>query len=70
MDVMEHRGLNPHNCDVHCGFDGGQGILKLAITITDRLEGGSRGRSHYSDVRIISILYYLAVVTFSISHYF
>ena len=51
LDVIAHRGLNPHNCDVHCGFDGGQSMLKLALTVTDRLEGDSRGRAHYSDVR-------------------
>ena len=50
LDVMAHRGLNPHTCDVHCGFDGGQSILKLALTVTDRLEGEKSGRSHYSDV--------------------
>ena len=47
---MAHRGLNPQTCDVHCGFDGGQSMLKLAVTITDRLEGEKSGRSHYSDV--------------------
>ena len=51
MEVMTSRGLNPHTCDVHCGFDGGQGILKLAVTITDRQELDKSGRSHYSEVR-------------------
>ena len=50
LDVLAHRGLNPSTCDVHCGFDGGQSILKFALTVTDRLEGEKRGRSHYSDV--------------------
>ena len=50
LSVMAHRGLNPQTCDVHCGFDGGQGMLKLAVTITDRLEGETVGRSHYADV--------------------
>ena len=50
LDIMAYRGLNPHNCDVHCGFDGGQSMLKLALTVTDRLEGEQSGRSSYSDV--------------------
>ena len=50
LDVMAHRGLDPHSCDVHCGFDGGQGMLKLAVTVTDRLESEESGRSHYSQV--------------------
>ena len=50
LDVMAHRGLNPHSCDVHCGFDGGQGMLKLGLTITDRLEMEETGRSRYSHV--------------------
>ena len=50
LDVMAHRGLNPHSCDVYCGFDGGKSMLKLALTITDRLEGEQSGRSCYSDV--------------------
>ena len=53
LNAMAHRGLNPHTCDVHCGFDGGQAMLKLAVTVTDRAEGEKRGRSHYSDVREI-----------------
>ena len=34
--VLFERGLDPHDCDVHCGFDGGQGILKIGVTITER----------------------------------
>ena len=52
LEVMAHRGLNPHNCDVHVGFDGGQGMLKLALTVTDRLEVECGGRSRYADVSI------------------
>ena len=52
LSVMAHRGLNPQTCDVHCGFDGGQSMLKLAVTITDRLEGEKSGRSLYSDVSL------------------
>ena len=51
QDVLLHRGLNPHSCDVHCGFDGGQGMLKLGVTITDRAGVEECGRSRYSDVR-------------------
>ena len=48
LNVMAHRGLDPQSCDVHCGFDGGQGMLKLAVTITDRQESEQSGRSLYS----------------------
>jgi len=34
--TLEKRGLNPDNCDVHCGFDGGQGFLKIGITLTEK----------------------------------
>ena len=50
MDVMARRGLTPQTCDVHCGFDGGQGMLKLGVTITDKEELEKTGRSHYSEV--------------------
>ena len=30
--VLYERGLDPHDCDVHVGFDGGQGILKIGFT--------------------------------------
>ena len=50
LDVMTHRGLNPHTCDVHIGIDGGQDILKVALTITNRLGAEKMGRSHYSQV--------------------
>ena len=55
LDVMAHRGLNPHTCDVHIEFDGGQDILKVAITITDREGIEETGRSRYSDVSLFLI---------------
>ena len=51
VEAMTYRGLSPSSCDIHCGFDGGQGVLKLALTITDRLDDvPTTGRSCYSDV--------------------
>ena len=50
LDVITHRGLNPHNCDVHIGLDGGQGMLKVALTITDRLDVEKQGRATYTEV--------------------
>ena len=49
--VMRDRGLNPHECDVHVGFDGGQDMLKIGFTITpkDIKNENSKGRSSYSD---------------------
>ena len=50
--VLHERGLNPHECDVHVGFDGGQGILKIGFTVTERESCGEEnpGRSKYSQV--------------------
>ena len=50
MDVLSHRGMDPQTSDVHVGIDGGQKMLKLAITITDRFGEEETGRSHYSHV--------------------
>ena len=52
LKVLSERGMDPHSSDVHVGIDGGQGILKLAITATDRKDAikSSGGRSHYSEV--------------------
>ena len=55
---MDRRGLNPNTCDVHIGFDGGQGILKMGVTVTDRMELDKSGRSHYSEVGFKSDLFY------------
>ena len=55
QDVFSHR-------DVHCGFDGGQGILKLGVTITDRADVEEGGRSHYSDVKIPNIFLLFRII--------
>ena len=49
LDILAHRGMDPQNSDVHCGIDGGQGSLKIGITVTEK---GTKklGRAHYSDV--------------------
>ena len=50
--VIHERGLNPHDCNEHVGFDGGQGLLKIGFTVTDRTETAKEpGRSKYSEVR-------------------
>ena len=36
--------------DVHIGIDGGQKMLKLGVTITERTDSEKSGRCHYSDV--------------------
>lgn len=49
--VLYERGLDPGQCDVHVGFDGGQGILKIGFTVTDRSEAVKDScRSKYSEV--------------------
>jgi hypothetical protein len=50
LDVIARRGMNPQTSDVHCGFDGGQEMLKLGVTITDRQELDESGRAFYSQV--------------------
>ena len=50
--TIQHRGDDPQECDVHVGFDGGQGLLKIGYTITKRSEEERKGRSRYSDVRV------------------
>ena len=49
--VLQERGLCPNNAHVHCGFDGGQGIVKIACSVTEKGEGKkSKGRAKYSEV--------------------
>ena len=49
--VVRERGLNPHESDVHVGFDGGQGILKIGFTVTPKDSNiyNSKGRSSYRE---------------------
>ena len=49
--VLTERGLCPTNAHVHCGFDGGQGIIKIACSVTKKADGEEkRGRAKYSEV--------------------
>ena len=51
MYVLNERGLNPGDCNVHVGFDGGQGVLKIGFTVTERETiDNYLGRSKYSQV--------------------
>ena len=34
--TIQERNLDSENCDVHVGFDGGQGFLKIGFTVTER----------------------------------
>ena len=34
--ILKIWRLKPHTCSIHCGFDGGQGLLKIGLTITER----------------------------------
>ena len=47
---MAHRGLSPEDIDVHVGIDGGQGWLKLGLSVTEKSEANNNGRAHYSEV--------------------
>ena len=51
--VLHERGLNPQDCNVLCGFDGGQGLLKIGFTIAEKESLGREStRSKYSDVSL------------------
>ena len=59
--VLDERSPKPEDCDVHCGFDSGQGMLKIAVTVTERNGDESvRGRSKYSQVLLIN--YYVLLI--------
>ena len=51
LEILNHRGMDPQTSDVHVGIDGGQNMLKLGITITDKQESTKTGRSLYSQVK-------------------
>ena len=36
MKTLEDRDLDPETSDIHLGFDGGQGFLKIGFTVTER----------------------------------
>ena len=36
MKTIEDRDLDPETLDIHMGFDGGQGFLKIGFTVTER----------------------------------
>ena len=55
--VLRERGLNPHDCKVLCGFDGGQGILKIGFTVSESaVPEKTNVRSKYSQVIILILL--------------
>ena len=51
-DLIVARDINPHTSDAHVGIDGGQGMLKVGVTVTDREEEECSGRSNYLSVSI------------------
>ena len=50
-DLVSHliakRGMDPTNSDIHIGIDGGQGSLKVGVTITERDDEVQNTRSKY-----------------------
>ena len=49
--VLTERGVLPTDAHIHCGFDGGQGVIKIAISITDQSQSDqNKGRAKYSEV--------------------
>ena len=50
-EVLAERGLDPGDAHVHCGFDSGQGILKIAVTTTEvNPDREEQRRMKYSEV--------------------
>ena len=50
--LIECRDLDPDKADVHIGIDGGQGSVKVGITVTTREDSQMQGRAKYSYVSI------------------
>ena len=50
LKVLTERGMDPGMADVHVGIDGGQNMLKVGITITERNDNEELGRATYSQV--------------------
>ena len=48
--TCNERGLIQEECELHIGFDGGQGSLKVALSITASTPKSNMGRSKYSEV--------------------
>ena len=68
-DVCLERGLNADDVDVHLGFDGGQGSLKLVLSLTEKEANLSSGRSKYSQVLTeASIFPFIFKVSQGVSH--
>ena len=57
-EVLAKRGLVPDDTHIHCGFDSGQGILKIAVTTTKKGQDDQENRRvKYAEVMIyISLL--------------
>ena len=55
LELMKRRDLDSNNCDIHIGIDGGQGSLKVGMTVTDREIEETLGRSKYSEVSLLNL---------------
>ena len=47
-ELIQRRELDVNTSDVHIGIDGGQGSIKVGLTITDRATSESCGLAAYS----------------------
>ena len=47
---MELRQLAGESTDVHMGVDGGQGLVKVGLILTDRNKEEKVGRATYAEV--------------------
>ena len=48
-----HREQSPDMVEAHVGIDGGQGWLKIGLTISGRQEAVRTGRASYSEVIVV-----------------
>ena len=51
--LLQCREIFPKKADIHVGIDGGQGSVKVGITITTREDSQIQGRAKYSYVSMI-----------------
>ena len=65
LKVLAERGMDPGSADVHVGIDGGQNMLKVGITITERNDNEELGRATYSQV---ILAYTLSLILFELMY--
>ena len=60
-ETIIKREMDPENSDLLVGFDGGQGSLKVALTITEKQEPEKLKRSRYSEVYKCKYIFHIII---------